>query len=769
MPLRAGRFYEFGPYRLDAGQLLLWNHDELVPLTPKALETLLALVENPGRLVGKDELMKRLWPDTFVEENNLAFNISVLRKALTDGQSGFAYIETIPKRGYRFIASVVETGPAVPNTGTTDATSMPAMRAGTAPAGAGLTPVLGSNGSFREEGGPQEGEPLPARAPTTSQPVRLEVRKGPSPMTLAVIGLIASVIGCVWLLVRPLPRPILSSDPRQLTHDSLEKRGPLLTDGPRLYFEEKKGNGWVLASVPAVGGETNFFSLPFPDAWAWDISSDGAKLLGDVSRDDDRIITWPTTGGPAEYVGGLRGWHPTWSLDGTHIAYADNNGRLMVADRGEAPREIRVKAGFYGGPRWSPDGRRLRFDITDLKSQAWSVWETKADGSDVHQIGSGPGPLGLRSAGWAADSRYSLFGFYDAGAPDPNGRPTHDLPDIWIRRENCGLLFWRCGKLLPIAIGNTQFFAPLPGRDGRSIFAIGSESVQQLQRYDLRAGTFTSYLAGGPWGDVDFSRDGARVAYIREPDHTLWCSKLDGSEPRLLAAPALAEARWPHWSPDGSQIAFMAVFGEKRFKAYVVPASGGLPQPLVGDDGEEGVPTWSSDGASLVWGEPLLRRKPSEMTIHRLDLSTHQVTDLPASAGLWTARSSNDGRYVAAISVERRTGSTHVLFPRSSFRPPGLWLLRAATTKWAYLVPRSDIDQIAWADDTRYVYFNTLGPDRTVYRVPTSGGEAEPLVSLRGLSSNSAWAGVTPDGSPLVTHSFDIQEVYALDVDLDWP
>ncbi len=95
--------YEFGPYRLDTAERHLYREDERLQLTPKAFETLVALVERQGRLVGKDELMQAVWPDSFVEEANLTNNIYVLRQVLNDGQS---YIETVPKRGYRFAAGV---------------------------------------------------------------------------------------------------------------------------------------------------------------------------------------------------------------------------------------------------------------------------------------------------------------------------------------------------------------------------------------------------------------------------------------------------------------------------------------------------------------------------------------------------------------------------------------------------------------------------------------------------------------------------------------
>ncbi len=100
------QLYEFGPFRLDVDERLLMRDGRMTPLPPKVFDTLLALVENSGRVVSKDELMQSLWPDTFVEESNLTQNISQLRRALGDGAAGAQYIETIPKRGYRFVAGV---------------------------------------------------------------------------------------------------------------------------------------------------------------------------------------------------------------------------------------------------------------------------------------------------------------------------------------------------------------------------------------------------------------------------------------------------------------------------------------------------------------------------------------------------------------------------------------------------------------------------------------------------------------------------------------
>lgn len=100
--------YEFGAFRLDPAERSLLRDGQAVPLTPKAFELLVLLVENRGHLLKKNELIERVWPNTFVEEANLAQNISALRKALDDRNGGAQYIETVPKGGYRFTDAVVD-------------------------------------------------------------------------------------------------------------------------------------------------------------------------------------------------------------------------------------------------------------------------------------------------------------------------------------------------------------------------------------------------------------------------------------------------------------------------------------------------------------------------------------------------------------------------------------------------------------------------------------------------------------------------------------
>src|SRR5580658_1332697 len=111
----AKHLYEFGPFVLDPSERLLLHGAARMELPPRAFDTLFVLVENNGRLLEKDALMRIVWRDTVVEENNLSQVVYLLRKALRDGEEGSRYIETVPKRGYRFIATVRQVEAAASN------------------------------------------------------------------------------------------------------------------------------------------------------------------------------------------------------------------------------------------------------------------------------------------------------------------------------------------------------------------------------------------------------------------------------------------------------------------------------------------------------------------------------------------------------------------------------------------------------------------------------------------------------------------------------
>jgi len=121
--LKTKHIYEFGPFRLDTEEKVLVREGQAVPIPPKDAETLVVLVEKAGHIVEKDELMEKVWPGVFIEENNLARRIFNLRQALGEGPDGHKYIETVPKRGYRFVGAVREQGESPVSSAPTPPTS----------------------------------------------------------------------------------------------------------------------------------------------------------------------------------------------------------------------------------------------------------------------------------------------------------------------------------------------------------------------------------------------------------------------------------------------------------------------------------------------------------------------------------------------------------------------------------------------------------------------------------------------------------------------
>ncbi|MEW6213488.1 MAG: transcriptional regulator, partial [Acidobacteriota bacterium] len=106
MRKKIGPVYEFGPFRVDAVQRQITRDGQTVPMQPKVFDTLLVLIENSGQVLEKEEMLRELWPESFVEESSLSQTIFHLRKALGESGSQHRYIETVPRRGYRFVAEV---------------------------------------------------------------------------------------------------------------------------------------------------------------------------------------------------------------------------------------------------------------------------------------------------------------------------------------------------------------------------------------------------------------------------------------------------------------------------------------------------------------------------------------------------------------------------------------------------------------------------------------------------------------------------------------
>jgi Tol biopolymer transport system component len=250
---------------------------------------------------------------------------------------------------------------------------------------------------------------------------------------------------------------------------------------------------------------------------------------------------------------------------------------------------------------------------------------------------------------------------------------------------------------------------------------------------------------------MDFSRDGKWAVYVAYTDGTLWRSKMDGSDKLQVTYPPL-RATVPHWSPDGTHIAFSGAKPGDPYRIYVVPADGGSPEQLSSGDSDLD-PSWSKDGKTLMFGVFPVSGNLGSTKIMLLDLKAHALTQLVGSEGICCPRWSPDGRYVAALSGDNQK----------------LLLLDLATQKWRQLADKTGtLGYMTSSPDSKYLGLDTsFNADAGFFRVRVPDGQIRRVVSLKNvrrfLPAWGEWSGMAPDGSPLVVRDISTEEIYALD------
>jgi Tol biopolymer transport system component len=293
-------------------------------------------------------------------------------------------------------------------------------------------------------------------------------------------------------------------------------------------------------------------------------------------------------------------------------------------------------------------------------------------------------------------------------------------------------------------------------RDG-VIYAVGKSTEAKVLRFDRDSQKFEPYLGGLKGFELDYSRDGKWIAYISYPERALWKLRTDGSDRMQLTFPPINPIE-PHWSPDGSRIAFMGQATGKPRRLFMIGADGGAPVEVTTYPSDQGVPTWHRDGKMIAFGDVRKGQPPLSMTIHVLDLSENRTSEIAGSNGLWSPRWSPDGRYIAATSEDSRK---LLVFDRQN-------------SAWRTLAVFASLDNLTWTRDGAYIYFRaaTLRGERApglldyaIYRIRTTGLELERLIALTGLHGTfPEWIGLAPDGSPLVAEDRFSEEIYSLKI-----
>jgi eukaryotic-like serine/threonine-protein kinase len=558
---------------------------------------------------------------------------------------------------------------------------------------------------------------------------------------LAGLGLtvaLGALAVAVWRALPPRPPRVFAIN--QITNDHFFKRS-VVTDGSRLYFSAHHNfsgaDDVFLAQVAATGGETVL--LPPGSALILDISPSGTELLVAIFKGmepegaEGDLWVRPVLGGTPRRLGDLRtgsgSFGAGWSPDGERIVYVQGSAVHLARSDGTESRILVTTGGPTHFPRWSPDGTRIRYTVEDLKAHKGAIWEVNADGTNPKEVLPGwpdvPHPC---CGSWTPDGRYFVFTGNDA---------------LWALREQRGLLQQGRAEPVPLTFGPVRFAAPVPSRDGKRLFAVGTQQKGELVRFDSRSRQFVSHLSGLSAFWVAWSKDASWVAYSTFPDGELWRSRADGTE-RLLLTPQSIYAIEPQWSPDGQQIAFVGIAHRTDPRIYIVPAAGGTSRRATTDDFTELDPCWSSDGRRLLFGNWDDSSPSPNPVLHVLDVPTGKVSELPGSQGLCAPRCSPDGHHVAALSLDSRR----------------LLLSDGALEKWTDLY-KGALAYPVWSRDGRHVYF-AAGAE--VKRVRIDDGHAEVVARLTGLIQGGyGWMGLAADDSPLLVRDGGTQEIYALD------
>jgi DNA-binding winged helix-turn-helix (wHTH) protein/Tol biopolymer transport system component len=732
---RSPRILQFGVFEIDLAQGELRKHGRKIKLQERPFQLLAALLERPGQVVTRDELVRRLWSDTLVDfDNGLNIAAKKIREALDDDAATPRYVETLPRRGYRFIAPVQARD--IPSAQAPPATQPPAPPVPTI----ATIPTIAN------------AAPLP---PTPPRRRRKFVRAA----ALIVVVFLAARIYLVSTTVRPARLVQVV----QLTQTGqVELEHGAATDGTRVYFTQRDAGRWSLAQVSVEGGTPLPLPLPLeqplsnPDIL--DISPDHSNLLvssGAETEPERPIWVVPTAGGSPRRVGDVTGHAGAWSRDGSRIVFARGSALFQVASDGTDSRKLLDATGIPYSIRWAPPSRAdvLRFSMLSPSLGPANLWEVDSHGMGLRAFlrNWSPGaaePDGDDNGNWAANGKYYLFRAL-------RGRVSSIYAMRAFRR------FPRTFEGPPVLIYSTpmEFGSLAPHPDGKRVFFAAGQQRLELMRYDARHGQFSQFLSGVQGRGVNYSKDGQWIAYVT-PEGTLWRSRPDGSQRLQLTSPPM-RASQPRWSPDGSRIVFGGGPPGHATRVYLVPSAGGAPIPVTNSASLDGGASWSPEGNSLVFARHRLPGASGQPGLYLTDLKTRVETPLPASDTVIQPAWSPDGRFIAATNQ----AGTEIL------------LLNLDTRQWTPVVSGDGLGAPFWSRDSRTLYCqDALAPEQPIFSVAVGRARKdkverkERLISAKQIPRSNfvgyVLAGLGPDDAPIATVIYSNSDIYALGVDL---
>jgi Tol biopolymer transport system component/DNA-binding winged helix-turn-helix (wHTH) protein len=616
---------EFGEITVDLRRVEVRRAGAPVALEPKAFDVLRHLIENRDRLVGKDELLEVVWKDTFVTPNVLTRAVAQLRKALGDDAFEARYIETVARRGYRFIAPVANgKGSGGGDRGTS----------------AGGPPTL--------EPGARESSRPPAEVP------RPPARRWPLLAAALLVAIALAGIATTWFLARQrsaAARGAAPVAPRRLTVESRHAGSPAISPDASTFAYTSFRNGSTEIYVRGMAAGSHELAITNDGGGNVDpeFSPDG-QWLAYASRRRGGVWIVPATGGASRQLTAFGAW-PSWSPDGQTLVFSSfaglsSEGVLWTVRRDGGPPVRLTRPGSPPGghvaPSWSHDGRLIAFRLG--RDELRETWVVGADGSNPRRVATRTRPATPRFApdgravywiGTSAEGNECLTRV----AIDRDGQPVGPLEEV-IPFPGYVVRSFSISRDLTAVFQLTRLSSNLFAVD---LDAAGDAGPARPLTFDDVVNTYPDY---GPDGRLAFHQEGAgRPA-------TAWLIDDDGGSREPVSAGLSVSVQVPQWHGDGRRVfgvvtdpaAGPPYFGwielaTRQLKRIPVSTSGVANLPSLSPDGERvAFNVIGADGVVNVWVQPLDGGPRRQVTFDRESMSY--------------PRWSQDGRWLA-VNIKR--------------------------------------------------------------------------------------------------------------------
>jgi len=692
-------FYAFDNFVVDAGKSVLSREGQSVPLTPKAFEILLVLVRNPGRVLKKEELIEEVWPDAFVDENNLPRNISSLRKALGEGPAEHKYIVTLPGQGYRFVAEVrqLESPNGAPTRALLESVPLEPTK---------LEPTITVH------------EDVVKSEPATRKPRSISLL-----VVCACLALALAISG--YFLAQ---RWLHSSQPTtaqrklwQLTFEPGLETDPSWSPDGRFvaYSSDQSGNFDIWVRSIGEGNSVQVTSSPAHD-WQPNWSPDGLSLVFRSEREGGGLFVVPALGGSERKLCGF-GYRPRWSPDGSQVLFdssayigAVKSKTFVISATGGTPRDVLndFVPQFVSTllVAWHPDGSRLSV-WGNHRQAGWSFWTVPLNGGPPLQSQI---DTSVQSQLKEAGVRFVNF----LWLPSANG--------LIFEGESQGVRnLWKV-KVVPSTL----------------------RWIDGLERITTGAGKDT---------DIAVSSDGRKLAFsIRSERSRLWTVPFDPiagkttgtSQPLTVAG---MDALQPGLSPDGKMLVFRKRRADKE-ELWAKSLADGRETLLTGaDDFRRVNPILSNDGTRLIYvrsGPAQVETDPQvsrTLALRATSGGDEQILTSPMQGRISLTDWTLDGKWILMSSDLQTPGRVALaLFPLEA-APRSETQMRVIASN-----PEYNLWQGRFSPDGRWISFNAFNATdpsvSTVYAISASGGEWIKLTEGRYWDDKPRWS---PDGKAI--------------------